>query len=891
MLQQLQDAGLMQQLPVLMLKAAEDLQDTLASRADGSTRLHVYLDKAADVLTVSYAVIRLHHELHAVRQAHAVLAPAACGTIAEAMKYLSVHLPALQQLSVHLPALQQHQRQQRGQQGQQMAQKILLRTGTAVVRAGLNYVSALGSSVSAFGGMPAALDAVPQLQQLLDSPDLVPFLVLHLAVASQGLQVQQPLQELRTAAAAEEAGSRRGRQMQRTRGSSSGSSHDNSSSTSADIDGEQPLALLQQLQAQKRLPPTTPCQQQLFDLLGVDSFTLAWASQRYLMPDSILYIQQLLRLCREIMFEQHQQQQEKAATQWQLHLLLPAMLLPCAARLCRPGAAAAAALGLSIADQARLCSNIAAASCTSLHTWQAHQLDTSTSSSSSTPDEPQLWYGELSSLSLLVLHEVLLVLQQQQAGPSPAATPAAAAAANAAGSVVTATADGVSTRSNVPATSSAWQQQGCQLHIQAMDAGCREDWMHAAENLIDVLLLLLVEQMGLAEQQDRNTTEQQQQQQQEASLPGSGEGGCCSVAAGRQQQQQQGQGGAPGRGVSSALPPALSMSAQLPFLCTTLERLVRLAAAAVSAEGYVSAYTYSTELALRHVGSGCSSADGGHIHTGVLTAAAHKAGLGQAAGRQFYSLLCSLVKLNYCFSRQSVLQEGVMQNPVHAACAAMHAMHLEGASKGETSAPTLDALPSVFVIGRCCLLWADVLSAQAEDGGLALQESNQLRLLCFLPEYLMLLRDAAEDWLHSRSAQLSSAGYSDPDTWLQLLLAAKAAAAAAQQAEGEAVDGQCAVLVQELRALGGASCLFAVPLFCNNPRCMSLHGETEVSLVSGRACVCSGCRVARYCGQECLRQHWKQHKPVCKALAAAAAATGAAPTAAAGDGADASDAL
>jgi hypothetical protein len=141
---------------------------------------------------------------------------------------------------------------------------------------------------------------------------------------------------------------------------------------------------------------------------------------------------------------------------------------------------------------------------------------------------------------------------------------------------------------------------------------------------------------------------------------------------------------------------------------------------------------------------------------------------------------------------------------------------------------------------------------------------------------------SAEAWLPAHTAQLSAAGYPDPDSWLQHLLAAKEAAAAARPAGGAdgitaAAAAQCAVRVQELRALGQASCLFAVPLFCNNPGCMSLHGKTEVSLVSGLSCVCSGCRVARYCGQECLRQHWKQHKPVCKALAAAAAAAVAVP--------------
>jgi hypothetical protein len=190
--------------------------------------------------------------------------------------------------------------------------------------------------------------------------------------------------------------------------------------------------------------------------------------------------------------------------------------------------------------------------------------------------------------------------------------------------------------------------------------------------------------------------------------------------------------------------------------------------------------------------------------------------------RQFYSFLCSLVKLCYCVSQQSVLQAGVMWNPVDAVCAAVQAMHLEDVQEGQEydCNPKLDALPSVFIIGRCCLLWADILSARREDGELALQEREQCVLKDFLQNILNAAGCTAEVCLHFRSAELSAAGYPDPNTWLQQLRAAAAAAVAAHQAEGDAVDGQCVALVQELRALGQASCLFAVPLFCNNPRCM-----------------------------------------------------------------------
>ena len=59
---------------------------------------------------------------------------------------------------------------------------------------------------------------------------------------------------------------------------------------------------------------------------------------------------------------------------------------------------------------------------------------------------------------------------------------------------------------------------------------------------------------------------------------------------------------------------------------------------------------------------------------------------------------------------------------------------------------------------------------------------------------------------------------------------------------------------------------------CNNPNCSNLSGPSELQLVKGRSSTCSGCRVARYCGKACMKQHWKQHRPVCKALAAAAGA-------------------
>jgi hypothetical protein len=69
---------------------------------------------------------------------------------------------------------------------------------------------------------------------------------------------------------------------------------------------------------------------------------------------------------------------------------------------------------------------------------------------------------------------------------------------------------------------------------------------------------------------------------------------------------------------------------------------------------------------------------------------------------------------------------------------------------------------------------------------------------------------------------------------------------------------------------------FAISHVCNNPACSNVCGPSEALLVGSRSCVCAGCRTARYCGRACQRAAWRQHRPVCKALAAAAAAEAAA---------------
>jgi hypothetical protein len=77
---------------------------------------------------------------------------------------------------------------------------------------------------------------------------------------------------------------------------------------------------------------------------------------------------------------------------------------------------------------------------------------------------------------------------------------------------------------------------------------------------------------------------------------------------------------------------------------------------------------------------------------------------------------------------------------------------------------------------------------------------------------------------------------------------------------------------EQLQAASRVLACFAIPHACNNPACSSMCGPSKAQLVGGRSCICAGCLTARYCGQACQRAAWRQHKPVCKALAAAAAA-------------------
>jgi hypothetical protein len=225
--------------------------------------------------------------------------------------------------------------------------------------------------------------------------------------------------------------------------------------------------------------------------------------------------------------------------------------------------------------------------------------------------------------------------------------------------------------------------------------------------------------------------------------------------------------------------------------------------------------------------------------------------------------------------------------------------------------PAVAYLPSLVIFGRCCLHLAEQLSAvhrqapelllmrsgaleqqeqQGQPGSEAELHVHSATMVCdpgspskadTLPcDMLQSLAAAVSAWVGSiqapaARAQLEAAGCAPQQLQqrLQALLAAQ------QESQQGLTDASIAALARQLQKTGNRLSGIAVRQFCNNPACGNLSGPTELRLVSGRGCMCAGCRMARYCGRDCQRAAWKQHKPVCKALAAAGVVAATAATA------------
>ena len=285
--------------------------------------------------------------------------------------------------------------------------------------------------------------------------------------------------------------------------------------------------------------------------------------------------------------------------------------------------------------------------------------------------------------------------------------------------------------------------------------------------------------------------------------------------------------------------------------------------------------------------------------------------------QQLYSLLSTLQKLRCCIKATGQLWYGERMADaccLAAACTSVGLLRMASAPAEKPSlvnqqsvaaaaaaaaaAATIHSaaaiihsvayLPSLVLFGRCMLQWAEQL--QQQEAGqlmrklLTLHEEQHVAARVCIPlarqgpalapgERLESLAAIIHDWVGQCNTdspahqQLAAAGCSPEQLQQQL-----DALLSAQQGTKQGVsDASLAALVQQLQATGAMLSGIAVPQFCNNPACTNLSGPTEVRLVSGRSCICAGCRIARYCGRACLRAARTQHKPVCEALAAAAA--------------------
>jgi hypothetical protein len=330
--------------------------------------------------------------------------------------------------------------------------------------------------------------------------------------------------------------------------------------------------------------------------------------------------------------------------------------------------------------------------------------------------------------------------------------------------------------------------------------------------------------------------------------------------------------------------------------------------------GSAAANQFSTESCIAHAESDLmwvaelvAAMIGHHIvddslqHPSALTLAAVSAGPGSDLQQQLFSLLCSMVKLGTApghaaataasssvaasaaaLQNNDNLPEGgdslvgvliTWSDQLITVAASTAAVLVAGAVDAGAGDNAIAMLPSLFILGRCCAWWAEQLRSNAS------RERLVRELAKFLEEGFLaeLVLPPVQQWLQASGTQtqLLAAGYAPQGLPQQLQQVVAALKVARDSAVGGHIDtAYCLQAAQLLQAAGSVLCSFAVPCACNNPACLNLSGLTELGLVSGRSCICGGCRVARYCGRACQRVVWKQHKPICAALAAAASAEG-----------------
>ena len=204
-----------------------------------------------------------------------------------------------------------------------------------------------------------------------------------------------------------------------------------------------------------------------------------------------------------------------------------------------------------------------------------------------------------------------------------------------------------------------------------------------------------------------------------------------------------------------------------------------------------------------------------------------------------------------------------------------------------------------MLLGRCCCAWVVLVQRwqdSLESGG---PSANTAAKSSYSPAWqtgMQLLQSSLAgvvQWLAAADTvqQLAAVGYQPQHLRQQLAEVVECLESSDTKLAGmfgvDAFLAEAAVLKdiqQQLQAAGKVLACLAIPHACNNPACRNLCGPSEAQVVGGRSCICAGCRTARYCGRACQRAVWRQHKPICNALAAAAAATAASTEAAAAEG-------
>ncbi|WIA08389.1 hypothetical protein OEZ85_007828 [Tetradesmus obliquus] len=168
-----------------------------------------------------------------------------------------------------------------------------------------------------------------------------------------------------------------------------------------------------------------------------------------------------------------------------------------------------------------------------------------------------------------------------------------------------------------------------------------------------------------------------------------------------------------------------------------------------------------------------------------------------------------------------------------------------------------ELLPVVQSLATAVAWTGTVLNNVQQQAAAALplgSEQTQERLLSLLQQQ-ECVSEMCGRFLTTADSSSSSSLQGSAGMRLQWLLAIKGVVSAelAQQ------------LMEFAAALSGC---FPSKLCCNAPGCTNLAKFSELEVVGGKACTCSGCRTARYCCRACQESHWKAHKHTCRALAA-----------------------